>query len=240
MDLALRQRLPSAAAAIAVQAGLFALLVMSFEAVRRATEREETILHLMPVPRPMPRTPVIIDGRGKPRPAPHPPAATAPPPAWAKPGFALPGAANAIQLAPQPGAQDCRPGTACAGAQAGPREDKTRLSPPPVRNQQIWESEIERRNTPPRVPCVSLTHDVVGMDGFAREDNGARVDIACALKALRDGPALLPPVRGAPDPNPPRAHASDEAFARALQAVNARKRALSARPAPTVQAGASP
>jgi hypothetical protein len=243
----LRDRLPSAAAAIALQGGLLALLVLSFELVRHVAPEKETIITLPPLARPQARrAPVVIDAR------PHAPAAPPAPAQTVTPRFvpptdltlpAPPG--NALSPAPGRAGADCgAPGAAghnaCPPAHAGAPPDEIPLHPEShVKNAPIWQSEIERRNTPPSVPCVSLTNNAVGMGGFNKEDHGARLDITCALKEWGN-PSLLPPVRGAPaDPGPQ--HASDDAFNKALQAVNARKQALSGRaPAAAAKAGAAP
>jgi hypothetical protein len=249
---ALRDRLPSAAAAIGVQLAIAALLAMSFEVMRQVTLQKETILYLPPLARPVLPRPRVIDARGAARPnSPAPPAAENTSPAFpaAPPALALPATpGNALLPAPGQAGADCAaPGgagrNACPPPQAGPRSDEIPLHPEShVKNAPVWQSEIDRRNTPPRVPCVSLTNSVAGMGGFVREDHGARLDIGCALKALRDGPSLLPPVQGLPGPDTPPPHASGPAFDKALQAINARKRLLYAKsaPPPDAAAGASP
>lgn len=248
-----RDRLPSAAAAIALQAGLLALLLLSFEAVRHITEEQEHTIFLPPLLRPVPQNRARVTPRREPETALPPPVTAQPLPPQTVIPEAAPGGGTGIQMAQPPGTIDCRPENyvhlngsdraACTRAWEKPRDDKTMVMDPnpPVKNAPIWQSEIERRNTPPRVPCVSLTSGAVGEGGYVREDHGVRLDISCALKALREGPQILPPIRGEPDPNPPPQHASDDAFSKALQAVNARKRALYARPAPPdTIAGASP
>ncbi|MBV9549283.1 MAG: hypothetical protein JO256_06370 [Alphaproteobacteria bacterium] len=239
-----RDRLPSAAATLGVQAGFLALLLLSFNAVRRAVDEKETFLILPPLARPLLLRPVVIDARGAPKPkgaAPPPAAQSATPPAFAAPPvLALPVAPGAPSPAPGQAWADCtRPDSACPPTAPGTKTNPNEIPfypEKPVKNAPIWQSEIERRNTPPRVPCVSLTHEVVGMGGFQQENNGARLDITCALKQWRD-PALLPPVRGTPVADPGPQHAPDDSFRKALQAVNARKQVLSGRPA---AAGAAP
>jgi hypothetical protein len=188
---------------------------------------------------------VVIDARPRASTQSPPPAAKSMTPRFvAPPVLALPTApGNALSPAPGQATATCgAPGAtgACPPAHAASPADEIPLHPENrVKNAPIWQSEIERRNTPPRVPCVSLTESAVGMGGFQREDHGARLDILCALKALRDGPALLPPVDGAAAPDPGPRHASDDAFNKALKAVNARKQLLSGN-APPATAGAAP
>ena len=244
-SVTLRDRLPSAAAAIALQGGLLALLVLSFEVVRHAAPEKETILLLPPAARPQARrAPVVIDARPRAFAAP-PPAAETVTPRLTPPDLALPAPpGNALAPAPGQAESDCgAPGAAgpgaCPPAQAGARSDEIPLRPEShVKNAPIWQSEIEHRNTPPRVPCVSLTENIVGIGGFQKQDHGARLDITCALEEWGK-PSLLPPVSGMPAADPGPQHASDDAFNKALRAVNARKQILSGRPA-AAKAGAAP
>jgi hypothetical protein len=243
----LRDRLPSAAAAIALQGGLLALLVLSFEVVRHVAPEKETFITLPPLARPeAQRAPVVIDARPRASTVTPPAAENVTPRFTAPPDLALPPAPdNTLSPAPGRAVTACgAPGAggqgACPPARAGSQSDEIPLHPESrVKNAPIWQSEIERRDTPPRVPCVSLTNNAIGLGGFQKEDHGARLDITCALKEWGN-PSLLPPVRGAPaDPGPQ--HASDDAFNKALQAVNARKQALSGRaPAAAAKAGAAP
>ena len=234
----LRDRLPSAAAAIALQGGLLALLVLSFDVVRRVVPEQESIIVLPPLVRPQ-RAPVVIDARPRASTAPPAPAQTVTPRFVPPADLTLPATPGVI-LSPAPGQAVTACGAPGAGGQgacppphARSQPDEIPLHPEShVKNAPIWQSEIERRNTPPRVPCVSLTNNAVGMGGFNKEDHGARLDLVCVLKTLREGATLLPPVRGASDPDPGPQHASDDAVAKALRAVNERKRALYARPAP--------
>jgi len=236
----LRDRLPSAAAAIALQGGLLALLVLSFDVVRHVAPEKETFINLPPLARPeAQRAPVVIDARPRASTVTPPAAENVTPRFTAPPDLALPPAPdNALSPAPGRAVTACgAPGAggqgACPPARAGSQSDEIPLHPESrVKNAPIWQSEIERRNTPPRVPCVSLTNSATGMSGFQKEDHGARLDLVCVLKTLREGATLLPPVRGASDPDPGPRHASDDAVAKALRAVNERKRALYARPAP--------
>ncbi len=231
-----RQRVPSAAGAIGVQLAIAALLAGSFEVVRRASMEPETFMTLPPPAIPRPTPPVTIDARGKTAPpplaAPAPsqqdsesvPAAPAPP---------LPQAGLAETPAPSSPSLPSRPKTDPNDIPLHPESH--------VKNAPVWQSEIDRRNTPLRVPCISLTTSAAGMNGFVKEDHGVSLDISCVFKTLRDGPQFLPPVQGLPGPDAPPQHASAQAFDKALQAINARKRALYARATPPTQtAGAAP
>jgi hypothetical protein len=238
-----REKVPSALAAIALQVGMLALLALSFEAVRQMGAEKETIFILPPLAVTKPSAPLVIDAREKKKSTPM--AAPVPPPSQnieAAPATpAPPSVQTGIAAHPGPAQVDCVPPgqarpayrIACPPpaplAKANPDDDPLPAKNH-VRNEQIWQSEIDRRNTPPRVPCVSLTNSTAGMSGFQKEDHGARIDITCALKEWRD-PHLLPPVAGTALPDQGPKHASDEDFKKALQAVNARKQALSAKPA---------
>jgi hypothetical protein len=246
----LHDRLPSAAAAIALQGGLLMLLVLSFDVVRRAVPERESFITLPPLARPRARrAPVVIDARPQTSTATPPPApAQTVTPRFVPPtDLTLPAPpGNALSPAPGQAGADCgAPGAAghnaCPPAHAGAPPDEIPLHPEShVKNAPIWQSEIERRNTPPRVPCVSLTDNIVGIGGFQRQDHGARLDITCALKEWGN-PSLLPPVSGSSVADPGPQHASDDAFNKALQAVKARKQALSGRaPAAAANAGAAP
>jgi len=191
--------------------------------VRQVRGEKESIITLPPLAAPKPPPPpVTIDARGKRTP---PPLAPTPAPEGGEPVAAAPAPSP-----PQPG---------IAAAPSLPPRPKTYPNEIPlhpeshVKNAPVWQSEIDRRNTPLRVPCVSLTSSATGMNGFAKEDHGVSLDIGCVLKALRDGPQFLPPVQGLPGQGAPRPHASDQVFGKALQAINDRKRALYARAAPS-------
>ncbi len=164
-----RERLTSAAAAIGVQAGLAALLVVSFAVVRQVTGEKETFLYLPPPaqqkPQPPQRKPMVIDARPNAFAAPPPSAAAPPLPAWATPGFALGTGRNGIVLAQPPGSVDCRPEkygqlNASVRAQCPPPAGVARIDPnvmpldpnKPVPNAKIWQAEIDRRNAPVVIP----------------------------------------------------------------------------------------
>ena len=163
-----RERLPSAIAAIALQAGLLALLVLSFQVVRHITKEKETFLTLPPLAQPMPQQRTPAPGN---RPAttttPPPRAMTTPPPAWASPGFTLGsgGAGAGIRLAQPPGLDACRPEN-YTNLNAGDRkacshpEDLARRDPnamtldpnKPVKDAPVWQAEVARRNAPAVIP----------------------------------------------------------------------------------------
>jgi hypothetical protein len=163
----LRDRLPSAAAAIALQGGLLALLVLSFEVVRQAAPEKETIINLPPLARQRPqRAPVVIDARRKPQPG---GGTTATPPlslpAYATPSFSLgmPQGATALQNLNRdlsgcgigaPEKRDPQARTPCPPATALARPDPNTipLTDRPVKNAPIWQAEVDRRGAPMMVP----------------------------------------------------------------------------------------
>jgi hypothetical protein len=227
----LRDRLPSAAAAIALQGGLLALLVLSFEVVRHVAPEKETFITLPPLARPQARrAPVVIDARGK-----TPPRQVAPPlrtPAYAQPSFSVPAPPNAITppaAAPQDMSRDL---TKCeigdyANLSAAERQrcppppkpapdtnDVTDLLNPPshVKDEARWQAEMERRNNPPDLG-VAVGPGI----GFAIQDPLCKL-AAFVLGGLKCG-AL------------PSNHIfTDAQFQAARAATQARTRALYGRP----------
>jgi hypothetical protein len=186
-----RARLTSAAAAIGVQLGIAALLVVSFAVVRQVSGEKETILYLPPLlqqrPQPQSRKPVVIDARPHASTAPPPAAATPPLPAWATPGFALGTGQNGIVLAPPPGVGDCKPENygqmnASARARCPPLAGVARADPntmplnpnKPVPNAKIWQAEVDRRNAPVGLPGAS--GGLIGMLGTLLFNPGAYLD----------------------------------------------------------------
>ena len=165
LRISLRERLPSAAVALAVQAGLLALLVFSFEVVRYMPGEKETILNLRPLTRPAPaRTPALRGGMAKPPPA----AATAPPsaalPAYARPDFqfSAPQGATALRELNHDAAR-CRienyANLSSAERLLCPPPDMVRRDPnappapdKPVKNAPVWQGEVARRNAPATLP----------------------------------------------------------------------------------------
>jgi hypothetical protein len=162
-----RERLPSAVAAIALQAGLLALLLLSFQVVRHIGEEKEHFITLPPPVQPVRQNkPAPAPGRNPAIATPAPPAAAAPPPAWASPGFALgSGAGAGIRLARPPGLNDCKPENyanlnasdrkACSHPEDLARHDPNAvpLNPgKPVRNAPVWQGEMARRNAPAVIP----------------------------------------------------------------------------------------
>jgi hypothetical protein len=162
----IRERLPSAAAALAVQAGLLALLVLSFEVVRRVAPEKETIINLPPlVRREAQRAPVVIDARRPPEPgggaiAPTPPLSL---PAYATPSFSLgvPAGETALQALNR-AVIGCGPGTPrdpriaapCPSLTGVARTDPNQipLTGKPVPNAPVWQAEVDRRGAPMTVP----------------------------------------------------------------------------------------
>lgn len=173
-----REKLTSAAAAIALQLGFAALLAVSFTVVRQVTAEKETILTLPPLPRPVPQPqskPMVIDARPKAAPQP-PPAAVAPPiPALTTQAPALGNGQNAIQLAPRPVPPDCRPEnyanlsasdrkTCPPPAAAKSDSDLVGLLPPArAKNEAIWQGKTPPKDNPSGVsitaggPGIQLT-----------------------------------------------------------------------------------
>ena len=226
----LRDRLPSAAAAIALQGGLLALLVLSFEVVRHVAPEKETFINLPPLARPQAqRAPVVIDARGKTLPR-----QVAPPlrtPAYAQPSFSIPAPSNAIippAAAPQDTARDrvrCETDYASLSlaerlrcppppAAATQPDDATRLLNPPshVKDEARWQAEMEHKNSP-----TDLGVAVGPGIGFGIQDPLCKLT-AFLLGGLKCG-AL------------PSNHLSTDAqFQAALAATQARTRALYGRP----------
>lgn len=236
--LTLRDRLPSAAAALAVQAGLLALLLLSFEAVRQVVEEKETILTLPPLAKAPPR-PVTIDARGMPRAAARPAAPKAAAP-YAQPAFevAAPQAGVTLQ-GPARGGDDCRDAKGGCRPAAGAAGAPPAL--PEVKHPAYWEAERAAAKIPPRVPCVSFFSVEVGMNAFQRKDTGVMTDPLCIIRHLRGGDEDGGPQYDAPPADPAAGHASDVAFKQALAAVQTRQRTLFGKTAPApAPAGAAP
>ena len=210
LSATLRDRLPSAAVAIALQAGLLALLVFSFQAVRHMSEEKETILILPPPAKIVPRAPVTIDARGKPPQAVRPAAPTALPP-YALPSFNF--------SAPQSGTAPLGSGAAedlnrdiakCRVENYGNlnASERQRCPPPeglarrdpslaplnpdkPVKNAPVWQAEVDRRNAPPGLPGAS--GGIVGILETLLFNPGAYAD----KRSYSYGPQDPPPMDGA-------------------------------------------
>ena len=245
----LRQRLTSATAAIGVQAGLFAMLLLSFEAVRQLPPEKETILVLPPLPRPVSRPAIVIDGRPRPplRASTAPPPLVTPLPVPAAPApQAAPGTSTAVLHDLGKALADCRPEkyndlppadrARCPppAAQAKKNDDQDLLAMPHVKDEQYWAAEKANRDAPFQLPGAGagplgiLLTALFNPSAFADKHNYSA------------GPPL-PPKDGGPAGSEPRQHASDTLVQDALAAVNARKRALYAKPAaPPPDAGAAP
>jgi hypothetical protein len=242
----LRDRLSSAAIAIALQAGLLALLAFSFEAVRHAVDENESILTMPPIANAPPRRePVVIDARGKKRPAAAPSEA---PTALAQPSFnfsapqngtALQGPARDLDNCPV-GKGGTNAGEGCLPVQGRPGHADA--PPAEAKHPAYWETERAGAHTPPRVPCVSLFATHVGMNSFQKEDNGVMTDPLCVIRELRGGGDDGKPRYDSAPSDPGGGHASEVAFKQALAAVQTRQRALYGKAAPTsgAQAGGAP
>lgn len=161
-----RDRLPSAAAAIALQAGLLALLVLSFEVVRRVAPEEERFITLPPLARTQSqRAPVVIDARKPPQLGGGPSAATPPLslPVYATPSFNLGAPAGETALRALNRAlggcglgmpRDPRIAAPCPPLTGVARSDPNEipLTGKPVPNAPIWQAEVDRRGAPMTVP----------------------------------------------------------------------------------------
>ena len=210
-------RLPSAAAAIALQGGLLALLAFSFAVVRHVAVEKETFLALPPLAQektqPQQKRPASNDARPNVA-APTPPATAGPPmPAWATPGFALGGGQNGIRLAQPPSLDACRPENytnlntsdrkACSrGENLARQGDGTLPLNPnkPVRNAPVWQAEIDRRNGPMVLPggdifgtALTLLFNPQAFTdkrnySYAQPDDAAKVDGAEATHRLWSQP----------------------------------------------------
>lgn len=199
----LRERLSSAAAAIAVQAGLCALLAFSFTVVRQLVPERETILFLPPLSRPQaPSQPVVIDARGRTRAPAAAPPRNLPAPAWALPSFSLgaPQGASSPLAGRYPG-PDCRienywrlnadarkacpPPEALAGRNPGAAP----LVPDrPVKNAPIWQAEVDRRNAPAALPGAA--QGLIGLLGTLLFNPGAYLDKRSYSYAAPPAPPL--------------------------------------------------
>jgi hypothetical protein len=164
-------RFSGAAIAIALQAGLLALLVFSFQVVRHLGQEKENILILPPLVRDAPRTPVTIDARGRPPLTARPASPTVLPP-YALPSFNPSAPQSGTAPLGGAGAEDlgrqiakCGPANygnlnaserkACPPpvALARPDPNLVPLNPDkPVKNAPIWQAEVDRRNAPVALP----------------------------------------------------------------------------------------
>lgn len=230
----LRDRLPGILVALALHAGLFALLVLSLQFVRRQPPEKETTLFLPPLPRPTPAPALVIDGRRT------PPRATSiapPPPQSAPPAATPPAAAGDTAILRGLGGLvgGKRPGEGMA--RQGPRD----LTPPDpkIKDESYWAAEREAAHAPLRVPCTSLETTTIGMGPIQKNELGVRLDLKCLGKELADWGNSGKPQFNPPANDPDAGHASEAAFRQALAAVQARKYALYGKPAP-LTAGAAP
>lgn len=240
----LRDRVPGILVAAGVQAGLFALLLFSLAVVHRLPPEKETTLILPPLPRPVLKPAIVIDGRPRPplRPSATPPPLVTPLPAPALPE-AAPGNSAAILRDLGKGLSDCRPEkyndlpasdrARCPAAQAKKNDDRDLLATPHVDDEQYWAAEKANRDAPFGLPGAA--GGPLGILLTALFNPGAYLD----KHSYSYGPPLPPKGGGAPAPDA-REHASDVLVQDAVNAVNARKRALYARPAPAAETGAAP
>lgn len=185
-----RERLPSALAAIALQVGLLAMLLLSFQVVRHITGEQEHIITLPPLAQPAPQRKTAAAPDRTPDAATPPPPVTAPSqlPAWANPGFALGsgGAGAGIRLAQPPTIDACRPENyanlnatdrkACTPQDMAKRDPNAMPLNPnrPVKDAPVWQAEIDRRNAPSSLPGASA--GIVGILGTLLFNPGAYGD----------------------------------------------------------------
>ena len=185
------ERLSGALAALALQAGLFALLLQSFPPLRRAPEElTERIFYL---PRIVPPPPVI-DARRPPTTAPAPstapglPAPEIPP---APPPYMQAPPGNPSLLTALRGALACEsdahgrpsPLVSCQGVRPAPRNELLAPAPDlPVTREGELAAEKALANTPVRVPCVSLNSRTVAIG--SSQEHAVRLSLLCALGEL--------------------------------------------------------
>jgi hypothetical protein len=182
------ERLPSACAALALQAALFALLAWSFQPLRREPEASaERIFYL---PR-MARPPLVIDARPAPRtPAapsgaptlPVPEIPPAPPPyTQAPPGNpSLLSALGRALACEADGEGRASPLMSCRKP-AMPSPNDQRAPSLAVKRERELAAERARSQAPPRVPCTA-TKTFGG--GGAPEEHSVMVDPLCLLGEL--------------------------------------------------------
>jgi hypothetical protein len=194
-----RDRLAGATIAVMLQLGFVTVFIYSLPLIvpvkRRAQEITFFLPHLRDAAKPVP-------GPARARPSRLPPPATPPSilPPLAVPPVAVPpesdlrafgrqlfGCApeNRNTLTPDERAR-------CSGFARVPR-DRDRVGEPPslVKDPARRAAELAARNTPARVPCVTLTSRSLGFAGA--QDTGVMADPLCVLKGWIDGFGGLPP-----------------------------------------------
>jgi hypothetical protein len=219
-DTSWTRRLPAVSTALLLTTAQLAVLV-SFVRPERAQPVDITGVLLLPqTPRPPPKPPpkpIVIDARrpaAAPRPATPPPAPAIGAPAQnqAPPGnTAITVAPPVAPTCPNPradGAADCPP-----IAQKPESDEQLVIAPPPqVKNQEIWEEELARKNAPFALP---------GADGGLA---GIIATLIFNPGAYADKRSWSYGVRPAAPPAPPgRARPTDEEFRKALAAANRRR-----------------
>src|SRR3569833_960734 len=218
MNATFRERLPSAAAAIGLQVGLFALLAVSFNVVRHIGEEKETILELPALGLPQRPAPLTIDARGRTK----KPSATVPmsgggsgPAFTAPPAGAVP-SLEGTTVQPAPITPDCvplgqaRPASrpACPPPPRPAQTDEIPLHPEShVKDQAHWAEQWEREHAE-YLPGVTASERSIQVELF----NSA-------------GPSLLGGDR-TPVADPTHPHASDADFGKAMDAYHERMRTL--------------
>jgi hypothetical protein len=194
-----RDRLAGATIAVMLQLGLVTIFIYSLPLVLPVKKRVREITFFLPPPREAAR-PATGPRRDRPSslPSPAAPPASLPPmalpPTMAPPatdlqgfGATLFGCApeNRNNLTPEQRAR-------CGNFAALPR-DTGRVGEPPslVKDPARRAAELAARNTPARVPCVTLTSRSFGFAGA--QDTGIMTDPLCVLNGWINGYGGLPP-----------------------------------------------
>jgi len=193
-----RDRLAGATIAVVLQLGFVTIFVYSLPLILPVKKRPREITFFLPVPREAAKPARAERGRPSSLPSPVAPSAV-PPPIVLPPGIAPPRAdvqsfGNALfgcapenrnNLTPEQRAH-------CSGLAAMPR-DTGRVGELPslVSDPARRAAELADRNTPARVPCVTLTSRSLGFAGA--QDNGVMTDPLCMLNGWINGFGGLPP-----------------------------------------------
>ncbi len=191
-----RDRLTSVTIAVLLQLGFVTIFIYSLPLMAPPKKLVREITFILPRLREAPKVRPAARRSGpstvSPVPSPQPlpvPAITVPPPATDLQSFghALFGCApeNLGNLTPEQR-------THCSGLALAPPGTGTVTEPPSlVKDLPRRQAELAARNTPARVPCVSLTSKTIGFNG--RQDTGVAVDPLCLLNGWINGFGGLPP-----------------------------------------------
>jgi hypothetical protein len=194
-----RDRLAGVTIAVLLQMGFVIIFIYSLPLITPAKRISREITFLLPRLREAAK-PALNTRSGKP--SPSPPLATQPltvPPIFLPPvitppatdlqtfGNALFGCApeNLSKLTPEQRSH-------CGLLAAIPRDKDTVREPPSlVKDLPRRQAELAARNTPARVPCITLKTQTLGFTGH--QDTGVGVDPLCLLNGLINGFGGLPP-----------------------------------------------